>query len=447
MRETARSVALQALLQMTENEGYSNIIIDKALRSASLSSQDAALATGLFYGVLEKRISLEYIIRQFASIPLSKIHPTVLEILRMAVYQIFFMDKIPDSAAVNEAVKLAKEFGQGKASGFVNGVLRNFLRKKDTVQLPDEQDASPSSLSVRFSCPEWLIRLWITSYGQECTLSLLKSFQEKAPLFVRVNTTKITPDELKKKLEELGVKVNPVTNFPNALILEKIGSVAQNPYFLEGLFHVQDLSSQICCGLIHPQVGETVLDICSAPGGKAFTVCELMGDTGKLFAFDKYKGKVGLIRQGAKRLGLSSIEALVRDAESNSDALPMADRVLCDVPCSGFGIIRRKPEIRYKPLESLDSLPDIQYRILCNSCRFVKKGGYLFYSTCTLNPKENREIADRFVQEHKNFAKFRLLLPVEMEHAISEPDNQFTLMPHVHGTDGFFIAAFQKMRE
>lgn len=447
MTPNARTAALQALLHVDENEGYSNIVIDKTLRRFSLEPRDAALATALFYGVLERRITLDYVIESFSRNPEQVLSATVREILRIGVYQILYMEKIPSSAAVNEAVICAKENGAVKASGFINGLLRSILREENPLRLPNEKRQPLKALSISYSCPEWLIELWTKAYGEPICRSILDSLFQKAPIYARVNTVKTTANELILLLEEEGVKATAITELPDTLILENTGSVASLKSFQDGLFHVQDLSSQLCCALVNPQPGERVLDVCAAPGGKTFTMAQRMENRGELLAFDKYKGKVGLIRQGSERLGLTIVNAAIRDAAEPREEIPCAARVLCDAPCSGLGIIRRKPEIRYKPQASLDSLPDLQYLILCRSSRLVEPNGLLFYSTCTLNPAENGAVAARFLQNRTEFEPEPLCLPGSFRRAFEEPENQVTLLPPVHGTDGFFIAAFRRRRE
>jgi len=440
----ARSAALSALLHVDANEGYSNIVLDKTLSAFSLDQRDKALVSAIFYGVLERRITLDYIIGQFSKTSVHKMSAQVLEILRMGVYQILYLEKIPKSAAVNESVNLAKENEAVKASGFINAVLRALLRNIDHIQMPDSEKEPLLYLSIKYSCPEWLIALWQEAYGKESTIGLLESAFHKPPVFARVNNTAISEEDLIQKLNSEGVKASPITWIDNAIELQQTGAISQSTCFQEGLFHIQDLSSQLCCSLLNPISGSRIIDVCSAPGGKAFTIAEIMENKGELLALDKYKGKVNLIHQGAQRLKLNIIQSAVRDASNGKTALEPADRVLCDVPCSGLGIIRRKPEIRYKLKSAIDSLPNLQYLILCESSKLVKAGGVLFYSTCTLNPKENFEVATKFLQNNDVFEPLILNLPVGIHHAINEPNNQLTLMPHVHGTDGFFMAAFRR---
>ena len=444
--KNARTAALAALIQVEDSEGYSNIVIDKTIRQSGLDPRDAALATAIFYGVLERRITLDHIIGQFSRLPLEKLSSEVINALRIAVYQIRYLEKIPHSAAVNEAVNSMKGTKSAKAAGYLNGVLRALLRGMDTIQTPDPKKSPLEALSVEASCPVWLIQLWIHAYGQDCALSLVHSLTEKPPLFLRVNTTKISAQDLMEQLRKEGAEAALVDWLPGALALEHAGAVDQLPGFAQGNFHVQDLSSQICCYLLSPKPGQTVADLCSAPGGKAFTMAQWMENQGRLLAFDKYKGKVGLIRQGAQRLGLSIIEAQTRDATRADLELLAADCVLCDAPCAGLGIIRRKPEIRYKNPKDLEGLPALQRTILEQAARQVKAGGVLFYSTCSLNPAENGQVADWFLEAHEDFAAMPLDLPEGIRRGITEPGNQLTLFPHIHGTDGFFIAAFRKLQ-
>lgn len=440
----ARTVALDALLQVAESEGYSNIVIDKAIRKSELGQKDAALATAIFYGVLERRMTLDYVISHFSKIPLNSLTPEVLYILRIGAYQILYLERIPDSAAVNEAVNCAgRNRKLEKSKGFINGVLRSLVRSLDDLPKPDSHRSPLHAMSVEYSIPQWILELWIQSYGVDAAKAMAAYFQEKEPVYARVNTTKISTDDLLEKLAEEGVTAKKADLLPDAISLKGTGAVDHLESFQQGLFHVQDLSSQLCCHLLAPKAGETVADLCAAPGGKTFTMAELMGNEGKVLSYDKYKGKVGLIRKGAERLGLTSVEAWIRDSTNPEEALLGADRVLCDAPCAGLGIIGRKPEIRYKEKSSLDGLPELQYSILTQAARQVKPGGVLAYSTCSLNPAENGQVAERFLKEHPEFAPEPLVLPKTVQRGISEPEHQLTLLPHVNGTDGFFVALFR----
>ncbi len=441
--KNARDAAFTALLQVDVNAGYSNLVIDKAIVQANLQRRDAALASAIFYGTLERRITLDYYLKQFSKLPLTKISPQILTLLRMAGCQILYMEKIPPSAAVNEAVNMAKRVQGQKVAGFVNGVLRSLLRGKDSVKLPSQTNEL-EYLSVAYSCPKWLIQLWQKAYGKAHTQGLLQSFFEKPPLYARVNTTKITTEQLVERLAQEQVTAKVIPMFPDAVALAQTGSVAHLKAYELGLFHIQDLASQLCCRLFDPKPGQTILDVCAAPGGKSFTIAQLMENCGQLFSFDKYKGRVGLIAAGAGRLGLTVIQAQKRDGCDPGAPQFCADGVLCDVPCAGLGVIGRKPEIRYKPQDELKALPQIQRSILEQAAKQVNPGGTLVYSTCSLNPAENTEIADWFLSTHENFTAKPLQLPAGIQRIVDKADNQLTLLPHIHGTDGFFIAQFQK---
>ncbi len=443
--DAARTAVYEALLHVDVEEGYSNIVLDKTLRAHGLQGRDASFASALFYGVLERRITLDWVLRQFSKTPLEKLSPPVLEILRTALYQILYMDKVPASAAVNEAVNCAKaDKKAAKAAGFVNGVLRSILRDNGAHRFPPEEDGSLLAQSVRYSCPEWIIKLWRHAYGEQITEGLLESLCCRPPMYIRVNTLRTDMQKLCTVLENFDVKAERVSGVPDALMLKETGSIAELPAYKEGLFHVQDLSSQTVCGLLGAKPGERVMDVCAAPGGKSFTIAQHMENRGELLSFDLYKKKVGLIRQGAQRLGLTVIRADVRDAANPSKKLEAAQRVLCDAPCSGLGILRRKPEIRYKSEESIRGLPEIQREILNASAQLVRPGGVLLYSTCTLNPEENSGTASRFLMDHPEFEPAALELPPWVKRALKEPEHEITFLPHIHGTDGFFAALFRR---
>lgn len=440
--QNPRYAAFKALSKV-ENEGaYSNIVLDSVLSSSEMSKLDSSFASSLFYGVLEKKLSLDYIISKFSSIPIRKIEPDTLIILRIAVFQLVFMDKIPDSAAVNEAVKLCKKVKLFSSSGFVNGVLRSIVRSENRFPLPDERNKA-EYLSVKYSCPKKIIKLWSDDYSEECAEKILMQLDGRPPVYARVNTLKTNTEELLGIFKKEGVNAQKTDILSNAAELKYPGAISELESFKKGLFHIQDLSSQICCEILNVRKGDTVTDVCSAPGGKAFTTAENMNNTGKIFCCDIHSHKLKLIRGGAKRLGINTIDVCQRDALSDVP-LEMSDRILCDVPCSGLGILRRKPEIRYKSDTGAESLPKIQYDILVNSSKYVKSGGILVYSTCTLHRAENGGVADKFLAENTDFAPLEIKLPKGIKRTISEPENQVTLFPQTNNTDGFFISAFVK---
>lgn len=444
MAVSVRALAASALAELHRHQGYSNIVLDELLKTANLAETDRALLSRLFYGVIERRLTLDYAIGCCSTTPVRKLHPLVRETLRVAVYQLLYMDRIPAAAAVSEAVSAVRQLKQGHAAGFVNGVLRGFLRKRTTLfeTLPDGDEG----LAVRYSCPPELIAFWRSAYGEQRLIPLLESLNEAPPEYIRVNTRRCSDDEFSQILEELGVKWEKVPEIPHcfhiwdAYLLNKLEFAKKNCYYY------QDIASQWACIALGAQPGERIADVCAAPGGKSFTVAQAMDDSGYLLAGDLYPHKCDAMAKRAGQYGISVLETVVRDASTPVPA-PLRgrfDRVLCDVPCSGLGVVRRKPEIRYKALSELRDLPALQYTILEQSAALVRPGGALQYSTCTLNPAENEAVAERFLREHPDFSPRLLPLPACFEALGCREGWHITLFPSVHGSDGFFIAGFIK---
>ena len=423
--ENPRQLALETILKLQKHQSYSNLSIAGALGSHDLSGADKSFFTTLVYGVLERKITLDYNLSQYLKQPLKKLNPKVYTLLLLGAYQVLFLEKVPDHAAINETVKLTRKNGVGFASGLCNAVLRNVAR--GGLRLPKE-DGSLHYYSVKYSVPESLVDLWVSSYGPEKALGALEDALGPRPLTVRVNTTKTTREELRERLQAEGVTSVPHEFADNALILEEAGDLSALPSFQEGLFHVQDAASQLCCENLAVGPGMRVYDLCAAPGGKSCTLAEIMGNEGEVKAFDLYEKRVALIRENAERLGLSIVDASVGDATEFSSELPLADRVLCDVPCAGFGDIGRKPEIRFKDPGFVDNLPALQYDILNNAEHYLAPGGRLVYSTCSLNPAENEAVVSRFLKEH---ADYHLLL-------------EKTYFPQDYHCDGFYNAVLEK---
>ncbi len=440
----AREAAFSVLQRVLYESAYSNLALNECIKENNFTSVDASFLTALVYGTLERLVTIDYIIRKLSSVPFRKIEPATLIILRIGIYQLLYMDKVPDSAAVNESVKLAKEKKLFKSSGFINGLLRSFLRNGKTYSMPDEKDKS-RYLSVKYSCPEYLVKLWLDAYGVEITLGILESLSGRPPLCIHANTLKVTPDELIEHLKSECVEALKASVLPNMLTLKNTGAVDSLKAFKNGEFFVQDESSALCAYLTSAKPDDTVFDICSAPGGKAFSMAMMMQNTGVLKAFDVHVHKIKLIEAGAFRLGIKNIKTSVRDGAEDNELCEKADIVLCDVPCSGFGIVRRKPEIRYTKEESYSELSPLQYKILENSAKLVKKGGVLQYSTCTLNPRENSEITEKFLRFHPEFKPRELKLPCGVERKIEESRNQITVFPDKNGGDGFFVASFERV--
>ncbi|MBQ6153397.1 MAG: 16S rRNA (cytosine(967)-C(5))-methyltransferase RsmB [Ruminococcus sp.] len=439
-----RKIAYTVLCRVLNEGAYSALAINAAVKEHALDKRDTSFLSALVYGVLERLLTLDEIIRQYSSIRLKKIEKKTLLVLRLGVYQLIFMDKIPDSAAVDESVKLIKKLGLYQSSGFVNAVLRAIIRNDKRYTLPDESD-TVRYLSIRYSCPEELVTLFLNSYGKENTVRILEDLSGRPPITIRVNALKTTKKELKASLTEQGITAEDISFLENSLHLDHTGSLEDLREFQDGLFYVQDAASQLSCEILGAKEGETLCDVCSAPGGKSFYSAIRMNNKGRIFSYDIYPHKTRLIEKSAQRLGIDIITASVRDASKNDPPLPACDRVLCDVPCSGLGILRRKPEIRYKKDTNIDFLPHLQYSILCMSVNSLPTGGEIVYSTCTLNPKENREVVERFLSEHEDFAPADINLPEGFTRMIDEPSHLLTILPGFYNTDGFFVAKLRKV--
>lgn len=435
--KSARQTAFEILTKINRDASFSNLAVDSALSECNFSENDRGFVSALVYGVLERTFTVDYQLSLYLKQPVRKLKPQVRVLLQMGVYQLLFMDKIPDSAAVNETVSLAKSNGCSFAAGMINAVLRNV--SKNGMRLPDENDKL-LCYSVKYSFPVELIKFWIKSYGEENAVGIMSECDGRPPLSIRVNTLKSNTDELSSLLQKDDIYVEKGTA-EDSLNLGKCGSIEKTQAFKNGCFHVQDIASQLCAKALNPQENETVLDLCAAPGGKSFTLAQLMKNTGRIIACDIHNHRLALIKSGAERLGITNIECVRNDASLFNDNIPSADRVLCDVPCSGLGIIRRKPEIRLKPLEQLKELPPLQLKILTNASRYVKKGGRLVYSTCALNPKENEGVCKKFLENNRDF---KVITPDLFTVNTFIRDGFITLMPHINGTDGFFIAVFER---
>ena len=410
----ARKTAVKVLAKIEKKGTYSNLAVAEALKNSELTPQDKSLATAIIYGVLDRKITLDYILAKFLKTPINKTEPFTLMVLRSALYQIKYMDKIPESAAVNEAVKIMKSSKFSRNSGFVNGVLRSVLRTD--VEIPKGDDAK--SLSVRYSCPLWIVESFLNDYGLEDTKALLGESLKPAPTVLRINTVKADISEIEKEYEING----------NSVELTKGIDISNSELYKKGFVYAQDYASQKAVEVLNPKAGDRVLDVCAAPGGKSFTMANLMGNKGEILACDLYPHRVELIRKTAKRLGLDIIKTAIADATVYNPEFGEFDCILCDVPCSGLGVIRRKPEIKYNALPQLEELKNIQLSILRNAVKYLKKGGKLLYSTCTLRREENEKLVISFQKEYNDLCKV-------YEH---------TFMPHKDGTDGFYCALFEK---
>lgn len=432
--KSARQTAYEILNKIQRDDSYSNLALDSALDRAEIDIKDKRFVSALVYGVTERRITLDYNLSLYLSQPLKKLKPQVLTALRLGAYQILFMDKIPDSAAVNESVKLVKKNGAAFAAGLVNAVLHKIVKNGLKTD---------GSMSVKYSAPEWLCKMWCDSYGRENAEKILEASFGSVDNTLRVNTTKTTAEELCSILSEEGFECEKSERVENCLTVKNGGAIHKTMAYADGLFHVQDTASQLCCKALGACDGDTVIDICAAPGGKSFTLSEMMNNSGRVISCDVYSQRLKLISDGAERLGLTDIETVENDGSKYNSNLPSADIILCDVPCSGLGVIRKKPEIRFKNSEEVDKLFDLQYSILCISSRYLKIGGKLVYSTCSLNPEENERVIENFLSEHAEFRSVRVLPEVKRYDGDTD---YLTLMPHIHGCDGFFISCVERVK-
>ena len=433
----ARETALNVLIACRKEGGWSNGVLKDYLSRDRLDRREAALATRLCYGVLQNRLLLDHYLQQLLTGKLKNLHPAVHDILHLGLYQLYFMDKIPESAAVNECVGLAKHYckGQKNAPGLINAVLHNGIRQKDTL-------AAPKSYVERYSHPQKLVDLLKSYVGKDRLEGMLKANNEIPPTVIQVNTLKTTREALLAVLAEEGVFAQPHSWMDNCLVLTGTGALEQLPSFQKGLFYVQDAASKLSVLCARLEENSRVLDCCAAPGGKSFAAAIAMGGRGEVTSCDVYAHKAELIKNGADRLELVNIRAMQRDATQSNEAWEQCfDTVIVDAPCSGYGIIRKKPDIRYKDPDTMKDLPALQQQILQNQSRFVKKGGTLMYSTCTLVRAENEGVVERFLQKNPEFYLESLELPNIFP---KNTTGMLTLVPGEYDTDGFFIARLRR---
>lgn len=434
-----RTAAANALLRLERDDGYADAVLGDTLKDASLSRQDAALVSRIFYGVTQQRLYLDYYIALYSSVRLKKMHPRVRQILRVGAYQILFCERIPPSAAVSEAVRSAAETGNASAKGLVNAVLRRIAEAKDALP-PIEAASREELLSIKYSHPAALVRLLQSAVGEAAIEALLAADNEAPPACLRVNRLRAEP---KAVAERLGAQRDML--LPYCLYMPS-GNPASAEGYEEGLFSVQDKASQLAAAALAPKPGEKIADLCAAPGGKSLASAEAMGNTGSIISCDIYENKLAEIERNADRLGITTVKtALQNAAEYRPDWANAFDRVLTDVPCSGLGIIRKKPDIRYKNLEDIEKLPELQLSILTNASKYVKPGGTLLYSTCTLNPLENEGVVKRFLESSGKYEPQPFF--GELPEAYRAAAGLLTLRPDIHGTDGFFTALMRRTKE
>lgn len=435
---SARETALQVLTICRREEGWVNEVLKKQLARSGLDPRDAALATRLCYGVVQNRIRLDFYLSQMLTGKSRNLHPVLRDVLHLGLYQLYFMDKIPASAAVNESVALAKKYCKGMgsvAASLTNGVLRSAIRLRGTLR-------EPQTLWESYSHPEGLVALFRGYLGQDKLEGMLMANNAAPDTVIQVNTLKTDAAALTEKLEGEGIEVRPHPWLENCLILKGTGSIERLGAFRDGDFYVQDAAARLAVEVAGIKPGMKVVDCCAAPGGKSFAAAQALAGTGEIFASDLHEHRTELIRKGAERLGIDNITVSQRDASMDVPGWEdTMDAVIVDVPCSGYGIIRKKPDIRYKDPDTMKELPALQLEILKAQAKAVKPGGVLIYSTCTLVRRENEGVVEKFLKAREDFFLEALELPGVF------PKNEtgmLTLVPGEYETDGFFIAKLRR---
>ncbi len=440
--DVARETALKILYDISENAAYSNISVNRYLESVELRELDRAFATELAYGTVKWLIEIDYIIDRFSSVKLKKLSPWIKNILRLGIYQLLHTDRIPASAAVNTSVELAKRYGHQASSRFVNAVLRNIDRSRQNIPYPKREDFT-KYLSIIYSHPEDLVSRWLKLFGAEFTEALLKSNNEVPDFNVRVNTLKTNRRELIEALKQEGCQAHEGNYLVESVILDNPSSIAKLQAFQKGYFTVQDESSMLSSVILEPKEGQLAVDVCSAPGGKSTHIAQLMNNKGTVLSRDIHPHKLKLIEQTAARLGIDIIETELFDAAKlDENLIGKADRVLVDAPCTGLGIIRKKPDIKYSGnIGQQKEIVELQKQVLTNAAKYVKPGGFLVYSTCTILPEENLDNVKAFLEENKDYklAGFEKLLPENLKTGTSL-EGYIQLYPNLNQTDGFFIS-------
>ena len=418
---SARHAAVSALMAYHSGKSSAETALDKQISGQKLDGRDTALATKLTFGVLQNRALLDFYLGQFLSTPVEKLQPRVLDILRVAAYQIVFLDRVPPRAAVDEAVQMTKT-SSPKAAGLVNAVLRRLTEAVGATVPGRPPPPEPPSLAIKYSHPEWMVQRFIDLLGEDEAEALLAANNAEVPIYAQINTLKADAIQLD------GAEPHPW--LPNCLVLQGVGNPAHLQPFQDGLLYIQDPAAKRAILAADPQPGTSVLDACAAPGGKSFAAAIQMGNKGEILASDLQEKKLAKIEEGANRLGIDIIKTRAMDARTIGLADPLVDTVIVDAPCSGLGIIRKKPEIRYKTPEEIARLPEIQLEILTGAARAVAPGGTLLYATCTILPEENSGVVEAFLSETTDFSI----------------EEQRTLYPHTDGTDGFFYCKLRRRK-
>lgn len=435
-----RAAAVDALIEI-EQGAFTATALDQVLSSYNLSDRDSGLATEIIYGSIRMRATLDYYLNHISKQKVKKLEPRIRSILRSGAYQILFLDRVPESAAVNESVNLVSRRNRQRSAGFVNGVLRNLIRRQSEICFPDLATNPVEHIAFKYSHPQWMIERWLKRYGVEDTIKFCVINNATPKTDLRVNTLKISVSDLQAYLAKQGVEVNPGKYLPDVLTSELGTELLNDPFFNEGYFYLQNESSAMVAHAVQPQPGDIIYDLCAAPGGKSTHLAQLIKNEGQILALDNDHDRVKLIEANIERLGTSSVQA--RSGDASKIQLPQADKVLVDAPCSGLGVLRHKPDARWsKSLQDISELVKIQKSILLNAATLVKQGGQLIYSTCSTEPEENQEIIKWFLQKHPNFQLQTLpeWLP------LTNDNKMLSILPFINEIDGFFICKMEKVR-
>lgn len=444
-----RELVLGILLEVTRDGEYSHIALRNVLNKYQyLDKKDRAFITRVTEGTLERMIEIDYIINQFSNVKVNKMKPVIRNILRSAVYQLKYMDSVPNSAACNEAVKLATKKGFANLKGFVNGVLRNIERNLGNLIYPDETNLT-EYLHIKYSMPDWILNQWLLKNDRDTVENMLKDFQKEKPTTIRCNLNQMSKEQLMEELKADGVQVEEHPYLPYALIISGYDYLADLQSFQKGAFYVQDISSMLVAHIADPKEGDTVIDVCAAPGGKALHMAELLRGTGHVEARDLTDYKVNLIRENIERSGMNNIEAVRWDATAlDEKSVEAADIVVADLPCSGLGVLGKKTDLKYKMTEQTQKeLVQLQREILSQVKKYVKPDGALIYSTCTIHEEENMGNVHWFLEENPEFelVSIKENLCKDLKESVIE-EGCLQLLPGVHESDGFFIAKFRKVK-
>lgn len=443
MNNSYRIQTIETLKKIFRDKSYSNIVINNDMKNVERSF--LSLYRKSVLGVIENLIYIDWVINEVSVTKTKKMEIDVLIVLRLAVYQIFFLDKSHENIVVNESVQYIKDKGNVRGSKFVNAILRNILRSKDALRLKIDELPELEYLSVKYSYPRELVVKWKKQFGKDIEKVLIANNTE-ALLEIRVNTLKIQRDELIKLLEEKGMRVYKCKYADKGLVIENPFEIDKIKEYKDGLFSIQSESSMLSGQILNPKENSLVIDMCAAPGGKTLNAAEIMNNTGKIISRDIYPGKLRLIENELKRLGIQNVKVEEYDATKLDESLiEKADYVIADVPCTGLGIIRRKPEIKYsKTDKELNDIREIQYKILENASKYIKASGELVYSTCTTNPEENFELINRFLKNNKGYTLTDISENIHGNFA-SAKNGYVEIYPHLHGMDGFFIAKIKRI--